>query len=210
MTVTQTYALPALQYELDALQPVISPRIMELHHGTHHRAYVNAANELLDKLGGLSGEADPSTLTRALAFNVSGHTLHSLFWTCMSPNGGGQPPPGLALAISTSFGSVDAMVARLTAAVERLSGSGWGALVWEPTAERLLVTQIHDHHNDQIAGSIPILVIDGWEHAYYLQYEAGRAKWAAAFWDLVDWKRVASRLEDARTGTEAGTRIRGH
>jgi superoxide dismutase, Fe-Mn family len=94
------------------------------------------------------------------------------------------------------FGSVNALKSQMTMALEKLSGSGWSALVWEPTAHRLVVTQIHDHQHDQITGAEPILVIDGWEHAYYLQYEAGKAKWAAAFWDIVDWDGVARRLHN--------------
>lgn len=197
------FVLPELPYQIDALEPVVSSRIMELHHGTHHAAYVNTANELIEKLAALAPDGDSVTLERSLNFNVSGHVLHSLFWTCMSPRGGGQPEGGFAERLTDTFGSVDHMIAKLTTAVSTLSGSGWGALVWEPTADRLFVTQIHDHQNDHIAGSVPLLVIDGWEHAYYLQYEAAKAKWAKAFWDIVDWKRVASRLEDARSRVEA-------
>lgn len=198
ITPQEVFVLPDLPYQIDALEPVVSSRIMELHHGTHHASYVKTANELLDKLAALAPEGDSVTLERALNFNVSGHVLHSLFWTCMSPNGGGQPEAGFAEQVTNTFGSVEQMIARLTTAVSALSGSGWGALVWEPTADRLFVTQIHDHQNDHIAGSVPLLVIDGWEHAYYLQYEAAKAKWAKAFWDIVDWKRVASRFDDAR------------
>ena len=193
------YTLPDLAYAPDALEPVISARIMELHHGTHHAAYVKASNELTEKLAALSATEDPSALLRSLAFNVSGHKLHSLFWTCMSPNGGGQPAAQLTEAICASFGTTDALVARMTAAIERLAGSGWSALSWDGIGQRLVVSQIHDHQHDHAIGLEPILVIDGWEHAYYLQYEAAKPKWAAAFWDVVDWTSVGTRLSCAMT-----------
>ena len=198
MNTIESYSLPALPYELDALEPTVSRRIMELHHGTHHAAYVKIANELTEKLAELPVEDDPSSIIRSLSFNVSGHNLHSLFWQCMSPNGGGNPPSELSKALEVCFGDVDTLIARMTTTVEKLSGSGWAALVWEPVGARLMVSQIHDHQHDQLVGSIPLLVIDGWEHAYYLQYEAAKGKWAAAFWDIVDWDGVAHRFEQAR------------
>jgi superoxide dismutase, Fe-Mn family len=190
------YTLPVLPYAVNALEPVVSGRIMELHHGTHHAAYVDNANRFMGELAALDPAADPTPLVRSLSFNVSGHRLHSLFWQCMTPNGGGLPAPEVAEQIERFFGPVETLKAQMTLAVEKLAGSGWAALVWEPTALRLVVTQIHDHQHDQITGAVPILVIDGWEHAYYLQYEAGRAKWAAAFWDVVDWNGVGARLSE--------------
>ena len=194
MTSSNLYVLPELPYALDALEPVISARIMELHHGTHHRAYVDNANKLTAQLDDLDPDADPTALIRSLSFNISGHVLHSLFWKCMSPHGGGDPSPEVREHLSKSFGSIDKFKSRMTTALEKLSGSGWAALVWEPAARRLNVTQIHDHQHDQIAGAVPILVIDGWEHAYYLQYEADKAEWAGSFWDIVDWKGMQTRL----------------
>ena len=202
MTTNSAYTLPNLSYELDALAPVISEQIMTLHHGTHHQAYVKGANETLEKLAELAPSDDPSPLLRALSFHVSGHALHSLFWNSMTPNGSGVPSPALKVHIDSSFGSIEKLVGRLTTTVEKLSGSGWAALVWEPTASRLLVTQIHDHQHDQITGATPVLVIDAWEHAFYLQYGAAKAKWAKAFWDIADWEGVAARV-DAITGNAA-------
>lgn len=194
-----TYRLPELPYDASALQPVVSERIMELHHGTHHKAYVTAANELVGKLAELAPDDDPSAMLRALSFNVSGHVLHSLFWNCMSPDGGGRPPAALRDQIDAAFGTVEILKARMTHAVAKLQGSGWAALVWEPVGQCLAVAQIHDHQHDQIVGAVPILVIDGWEHAYYLQYEAAKAEWAAAFWDVADWKGTSERLATARS-----------
>jgi superoxide dismutase, Fe-Mn family len=191
------YVLPDLPYATGALEPVISTRIMELHHGTHHAAYVKGANELTDKLTALAAGDDPTPLQRSLAFNLSGHRLHSLFWTCMTPTGGGQPADELAAQVALSFGSTNALIDRMTRSIERLAGSGWAALSWDGLGQRLVISQIHEHQNDHVAGLEPILVIDGWEHAYYLQYEAAKAKWAAAFWDIVDWDSVGSRLASA-------------
>ena len=200
-TESSVYELPDLPYDYDALEPTISARIMELHHGTHHASYVKTANELLEKLDGLAPADDPSALIRALTFNVSGHVLHSLFWTSMTPAGGGTPPESLDSAIRSSFGSMEVLQERMTKTIEKLSGSGWATLSWDPVGSRLLVSQIHDHQNDQLAGATPLLVIDGWEHAYYLQYEAAKAKWAKAFWEVVDWKNVAARFEIARSAS---------
>jgi superoxide dismutase, Fe-Mn family len=197
MTSNETYSLPELPYPTDALEPVISKRIMELHHGTHHAAYVKAANSIAAELLALPLDTDPVALVRALSFNVSGHRLHSLFWQCMTPGGNESISPEFTAMINESFGSLETLKARMTMALEKLSGSGWSALVWEPVGRKLVVTQIHDHQHDQISGGVPILVIDGWEHAYYLQYEAARAKWAAAFWDIVDWGNVGARLREA-------------
>ena len=193
-TTPHTYALPDLLYATDALEPTISSRIMELHHGTHHGAYVKGANELNDKLLALPIGDDPSALNRSLAFNLSGHRLHSLFWTSMSPSGGGTPDGPLAEAIKSSFGDTKTLIDRMTMTIEKLAGSGWAALSWDNLGQRLVVSQIHDHQHDHAAGLTPVLVIDGWEHAYYLQYEAAKAKWAAAFWDIVDWNSTGARL----------------
>lgn len=196
--ISAQYELPELPYATDALQPVISSRIMELHHGTHHKAYVTAANDLTAKLSVLDPKEDPTALLRALSFNVSGHMLHSLFWQCMTPGGSGAPPAALTDQITKSFGSVETLKARMTATVAKLQGSGWAAMVWEPVLQGLAVVQIHDHQHDQMVGATPILVIDAWEHAYYLQYEAAKAKWAEAFWDIVDWKSTDQRLSVLR------------
>lgn len=194
LTTPTLYVLPDLPYATNALEPTISTKIMELHHGTHHAAYVKGANELTEKLHALPTGDDPSALSRSLAFNVSGHRLHSLFWTSMSPQGGGEPEGPLSDAINASFGDAKTLIDRMTMTIEKLAGSGWAALSWDDLGQRLIVSQVHDHQHDHAAGLMPILVIDGWEHAYYLQYEAAKAKWAAAFWDVVDWTSAGARL----------------
>ncbi len=198
-----TYALPDLPYDVTALEPHVDARIMALHHDEHHAAYVNKANAALEALAAAREAGDTTAvapLTRDLAFNASGHVLHSLFWTCMHPEGGGDPEGELLAAVEDGFGSVDALRAQLGAATTSVPGSGWGALVWEPMAGRLLVEQIHDHQHGVVQGALPLLVIDAWEHAFYLQYLNDKAAWVDAFWAVVDWSATAGRLTRARSG----------
>ena len=115
----------------------------------------------------------------------------------MSPEGGGEPEGDLFAAVTSCFGDTKTLIDRMTLTVEKLAGSGWAALSWDSLGQRLVVSQIHDHQHDHAIGLEPLLVIDGWEHAYYLQYEAAKAKWAAAFWDVADWKSAGERLTAA-------------
>jgi Fe-Mn family superoxide dismutase len=187
------YTLPDLPYDVGALAPHLSAELLGLHHGKHHAAYVKGANETLEKLA--TAEAAQITgLDRALAFNVSGHVLHSMFWTSMSPDGGGRPDGELAAAIDDSFGSYDTFAAQFGAALTTVQGSGWAALVWEPLAQRLLVTQLHDHQSNTLVGSTPVLLADAWEHAYYLDYRNDKQAWSAAFFALADWRSAAERF----------------
>jgi len=190
------YALPPLQYKYDAFEPALSAEIVDLHYNAHHAAYVKGANKAIDDLA----EARSTSrfdmigqLERNLSFNFSGHVLHSLLWRNLSPTGGGKPEGELAEAIEKYFGSFAAFKAQITAVCQSLQGSGWGALCWDPLGQQLIVQEIHDHHNNICSGSMPILVIDMWEHAYYLQFQQEKAKWVDTFWELVDWKDVARR-----------------
>jgi Fe-Mn family superoxide dismutase len=197
-----TYSLPDLPYDYAALEPHISARIMELHHDKHHATYVKAANETLDRFADLQAhDGDVTTLRaleKSLAFNVSGHLLHSALWTSMRPGGASEPDGELRAAINDGFGSFDTLCKQLTDAVSSLQGSGWGALVWEPLAGRLLVEQIYDHQSNMTPGNMPLLVIDGWEHAYYLQYENDKGKYLQGFWNVADWDHAAQRFRAAR------------
>lgn len=193
------YHLPDLPYSHDALLPVLSSRTMELHHGTHHSGYVRNANATLDKIRDLPTDSDPTPLLRKLAFHVSGHVMHSLFWTNLTPYGKGLPNGALLAAIERDLGGLDHLRAQLTAAITHMEGSGWAMLAWESTAQRLLVTQIRDHQLDSIPGAVPLLVIDGWEHAYYLDYTANRSRWAGACWDIIDWPEVSARFHRAES-----------
>ncbi|HAN36499.1 MAG: superoxide dismutase [Actinobacteria bacterium] len=197
-----TYALPELPYSPGALEPHYSGEIISLHHDKHHAAYVKGANDTLDALAAAREAGDfgnINQLSRSFAFHVSGHVLHSIFWTNMSPDGGGRPEGELATAIDEFFGGFDALQAQLTAATVNVQGIGWGALAWEPVAGKLIVEQIYDHQGNVGAGSVPLLVIDAWEHAYYLQYKNVRADFVKAFWNIVNWPNVAERFAAART-----------
>ena len=193
-----TYSLPDLPYDYSALEPHVDARIMELHHDKHHATYVKGANTALEKLADARDSGDFALITKLskdLAFNLSGHVLHSVFWTCMSPDGGGKPEGELAAAIDDSFGSFDDFRAQLTEATTSVQGSGWGALAWEPTAGRLIVEQVYDHQSNVGQGSDPVLVIDAWEHAFYLQDLNDKAAWVDAFWEVADWTSAATRFE---------------
>ena len=193
-----TYTLPDLPYDYSALEPHIEARIMELHHDKHHATYVKGANTALEKLADSRDSGDFALITKLskdLAFNLSGHVLHSVFWTCMSPDGGGKPGGELAVAIDDSFGTFDDFKAQLTEATSTVQGSGWGALAWEPTAKRLIIEQVYDHQSNIGQGSDPILVIDAWEHAFYLQYLNDKAAWVDAFWEVADWQGAAARFD---------------
>jgi Fe-Mn family superoxide dismutase len=201
------YALPDLPYDYAALEPAISGEILQLHHGKHHAAYVAGANTTLDRLAeardkqawdGLVG------LEKTLAFNVSGHVLHSIFWTNLSPDGGDRPDGDLAAALEQHFGSFDAFATQLTTATTSVQGSGWGVLAWEPVGQRLIVEQVYDHHGNVGIAAVPLLVFDAWEHAYYLQYRNVRPDYVQRLWDLVNWADVTDRLTAARAGQTPG------
>ncbi len=195
------YTLPDLPYSPGALEPHYSGEIVALHHDKHHAAYVKGANDTLEQLSAAREAGDFSAinmLSRSYAFHLSGHVLHSIFWTNMSPDGGGRPEGELASAIEEYFGTFDAFQAQLTAATVNVQGIGWGALAWEPAAGRLVVEQVHDHQGNVGAGSVPLLVIDSWEHAYYLQYKNVKADFVKAFWNIVNWPDVAARFAAAR------------
>ena len=196
-----TYALPDLRYDYGALEPHISGKIMELHHDKHHAAYVKGANDTLDKLDEAREKEDFTrigALEKSLAFNLSGHVLHSLFWQNMTPKGGGEPDGDLGEAITRDFGSFAKMKRQLNEASSTIMGSGWGALVWEPLAGKLVTTQIYDHQSNHAQGGVPILVIDAWEHAYYLQYQNKKTDFFQAVWNVWNWDDVAARFEAAR------------
>jgi Fe-Mn family superoxide dismutase len=134
---------------------------------------------------------------KTLAFNVSGHVLHSIFWQNLSPDGGGKPDGALGTAVDENFGSFDGFKAQLTQATNTVQGSGWGAVAWEPLGGRLIIEQIYDHQSSVANGSLPLLVFDAWEHAYYLQYKNVRADFVTALWNVVNWDDVATRFEAA-------------
>jgi len=195
------YTLPDLTYDYSALEPHIATEIMRLHHDKHHRAYVDGANQALEQLNDARARNDftkIAALERALAFNVSGHILHSMFWQNLSANGGGQPQGALAQQISSDFGSFDMFRRQMIRAASTIMGSGWAALAWDPASASLMTIQIHDHQSETAQGSLPILVLDAWEHAYYLQYKSDKAQFFEAVWNLWNWQDIAERFMHAR------------
>jgi Fe-Mn family superoxide dismutase len=194
----QRYSLPELPYAYDALEPNLSSEILDLHYNKHHAAYVEGVNDTLEQLEQARSEnsfAHIGQLEKSLAFNLSGHVLHSLLWKNLSPQGGGQPKGELGAALDEHFGSFDAFKAQLSSAAASVQGSGWGALSWDPLGQRLLVEQVHDHQSNIGNATLPVLVIDMWEHAYYLQYQNRKAEWIEAFWEIGNWKDVAARYK---------------
>ncbi len=198
------YTLPDLPYDYAALQPSISARIMELHHDKHHAAYVTGANTALDQLAEARAGgnlANVNKLTRDLAFNLAGHVNHSVFWTNLSPDGGDKPTGDVAAAIDDAFGSFDAFTAHFTAAAMGVQGSGWAALVYDSIGRRPIIVQFHDQQQDFPVGVVPLLLLDVWEHAYYLDYANVRADYVKAFWNIVNWENVEQRFQTAQKQT---------
>ncbi|MFI9837342.1 superoxide dismutase [Nonomuraea sp. NPDC051941] len=195
------YTLPDMPYDYAALEPAITGEILELHHAKHHAAYVKGANDTLERLaeardkgefGGLVG------LEKTFAFNLSGHVLHTIFWQNLSPDGGDRPDGDLGDAITEHFGSFDAFRKQLTTATATVQGSGWGVLAWEPLGRRLVVEQVYDHHGNVGMNTVPLLVFDAWEHAYYLQYRNVRPDYVEKLWGLINWNDVIARYDAAR------------
>jgi Fe-Mn family superoxide dismutase len=207
------YVLPPLPYGYADLEPYIGAETMKLHHDKHHAGYVKGANAAfaqLEEIRRVGGEdiRRVRAVTDDLSFNASGHVLHSLFWVSMSKNGGGDPPAGgdLSKMLLRDFGTLAAFRGQFNAAAMQVQGSGWGILALEPVSQRLVVLAAEKHQNMGIPGSVPLLVLDVWEHAYYLQYQNRRADYIKAFAEVIDWESVQGRLQRAmkRVGIEQG------
>ena len=199
-----TYTLPELDYDYSALEPHISAKIMELHHSKHHQAYVTGANAAVDDLSEArtSGNlANVNKIEKDLSFNLGGHVNPSIFWKNLSPNGGGQPEGEVAAAIDEYFGSFDGFKSQFNAAALGVQGSGWSVLAWDVLGQRANVVQFFDQQGNLPAGTVPLLMLDVWEHAYYLDYLNVRANYVEAFWNIVNWEDVAARLDRARQQT---------
>jgi len=199
------YTLPELGYDYAALEPHISARIMELHHSKHHAAYVAGANGALDGLAearDTGSFANINRLEKDLAFHLGGHVNHSIFWTNLSPEGGDKPTDDLAAAIDEFFGSFDKFAAHFTAASMGIQGSGWGVLSWDPIGRRLIIQQLFDQQGNTAQATIPLLQLDMWEHAFYLDYVNVKADYVKAFWNIVNWQNVADRFSAARSATD--------
>jgi len=198
------YTLPELEYDYAALEPSISGAIMELHHSKHHQAYVTGANTALAQLAEARDKGDltyVNKLEKDLSFNLGGHVNHSIFWTNLSPNGGDKPTGDLASAIDDQFGSFDKFVAHFTATALGVQGSGWAVLAWDSLGERLIIVQFFDQQGNLPAGIVPLLMLDVWEHAYYLDYKNVRADYVKAFWNITNWENVQKRFTVAQEKT---------
>ena len=198
------YTLPDLSYDYGALDPHISGRIMELHHSKHHAAYVGGANTALEKLAEARDKGAYDTvnlLEKNLAFNLGGHVNHSVFWENLSPDGGGEPTGDVGAAIDEFFGSFDAFQKHFGANALGIQGSGWSILAWDSIGSKLIIVQLYDQQGNLPIGVTPILMLDMWEHAFYLDYVNVKADYVKAFWNIVNWNDVAARLTRARTQT---------
>jgi len=198
------YTLPPLPYGYADLEPHIDAQTMKLHHDIHHAAYVKGANDALAELETIRREGGDQirrvrAVTDALSFNLSGHLLHNVFWSNMAKDGGGEPAPDSAIArmISRDFGSHAAFWGNFAAAAVQVQGSGWGILALEPASRRLMILQAEKHQNTGVWGVVPLLVLDVWEHAYYLSYQNRRADYIKAFANVIHWQDVEQRLRSA-------------
>ena len=199
------YTLPDLDYDFAALEPHISGRIMQLHHGKHHAAYVAGANATLDLMAEAREKNDLTwinKLQKDLAFNLGGHVNHSIFWKNLSATGGDKPTGELAAAIDEFFGNYDGFRAHFTANAMGIQGSGWSILAWDVLGQRLIIEQLYDQQGNLVAASVPLLMLDMWEHAFYLDYQNVKADYVAAFWNIVNWQDVQARFEAARGQTK--------
>jgi Fe-Mn family superoxide dismutase len=194
------YVLPPLPYNYNALEPHIDEATMKLHHDKHHAGYVAGFNNALKKLEEARANGDFALVkhwSREAAFNGSGHFLHAIFWTNMSPKGGGEPKGALREAIDKDFGGFEAFKNQYIAAAGAVEGSGWAILGYHKEGKQLMIVQAEKHQNLTVQGIIPLLVLDVWEHAYYLKYQNKRPDYIKAFFNVINWDDVAHRYADA-------------
>ncbi len=194
------HVLPPLPYAYNALEPHIDEATMKLHHDLHHKSYVDGLNNAEAKLAEAREKGDYGMVkhwSRECAFHGSGHFNHVLFWEIMSPQGGGKPSGALADAINASFGDFDKFQAQFLAAANTVQASGWAVLAYRPQSKDLVILQSEQHQNLTQWGVIPILMVDVWEHAYYLRYQNRRAEYTKAFMNVVNWAKVGELLAAA-------------
>ena len=198
------FTLPELPYDHAALEPTIDARTMEIHHGKHHQAYVDNANKALEGTEWANNSVEsvlasldalPDDIRTAVRNNAGGHANHSLFWEIMSPDGGGEPEGELKAAIDDLWGDTDSLKAAVNDAGVKRFGSGWTWLVYDGTG--LAVKSTPNQDSPLLESDVPLLGIDVWEHAYYLNYQNRRPDYLAAWWDVVNWAEVARRFDEA-------------
>jgi len=200
---TVLHELPKLPYAYDALEPVLSRELMELHHSKHHAAYVTNLNAALQKQEELEEAGDVAAMVAlqpAIKFNGGGHVNHSIFWTNLAPakqGGGGQPSGALSQAIDKRWGSFDAFKTDMTNKAMAIQGSGWAWLSYDPSTKGLTVVTCANQDPCSTTGTVPLLGIDMWEHAFYLSYRNVKANYLKEIWSIVNWKNVEERFADA-------------
>jgi Fe-Mn family superoxide dismutase len=204
MEKSKMYSLPQLPYDYKALQPFISEEQLKIHHQKHHQAYVNGANAILERLDKARKEGtdvDIKATLKELSWNIGGHILHGLFWTNLAPagKGGSGQPKGSYLgdAINKEFGTFERFKKEFSQAASSVEGSGWAALTRDKQTSRPMITQIEKHNTNVFPGFEILMVLDVFEHAYYIDYKNDRAKFVEAFWSIVNWSEVGKRFEEA-------------
>ena len=194
--------LPELPYAYDALEPYYDAETVRIHHDIHHKGYVDGLNNAQTKLKEAREAGDFALIKhweRELAFHGSGHILHTIFWENMKPQGGGEPTGEVATLINENFGSFEAFKKQFTSAAAAVEASGWCALVWNREFNKLEVVQVEKHQNLSLWSSIPVLIVDVWEHAYYLKYQNKRLDFVNNWWNLINWEDVNNKLSKARS-----------
>lgn len=203
------YELPKLPYAYDALEPHIDARTMEIHHTKHHQTYTTKLNDALGKCISDVQNKDildilsdlnqvPQELRSAINFNGGGYDNHKLFWNNMKPNGGGEPGGAVADAINASFGSFADFKEKFSSTTAVIQGSGWGWLVYNPSSSKVEYVAMSNQDSPRTKGLVPLLGLDVWEHAYYLNYQNKRPDYIAAWWNVVNWEEVDNRLSKAK------------
>jgi superoxide dismutase, Fe-Mn family len=199
------YRLPELTYDYAALEPHISGRIMELHHSKHHQAYVTGINTALEQLAEARDKdsfANVNKLQKDLAFHLGGHVNHSVFWKNLSPESA-EPTGELAAALTEYFGSLANFKSHFNAAALGIQGSGWAVLAWDSLGQRMVIEQLYDQQGNIALATIPLLMLDMWEHAFYLDYVNVKGDYVKAFWNIVNWDDVAQRFANVQVHTRS-------
>jgi len=196
------YVLPKLPYGYKDLEPYISEEQLKIHHEKHHQGYVNGANAIFEQLEKARKEnidLDIKSTLKTLSFNIGGHILHSVFWPSLAPSGkgGGEPSGVLGNVLKKEFGSFERFRKEFSQAAASVEGSGWAALSFCRQTNRPIIMQIEKHNTNIYPMFRILMVLDVWEHAYYLDYKNARAKFVDAFWDIVNWNEVNKRLQES-------------
>ncbi|CBZ04188.1 superoxide dismutase [Clostridium botulinum] len=194
------HTLPNLNYDYNALEPHYDEQTLKIHHDIHHKTYVDGLNKAEQKLQEARESGDFALIKhweKEIAFHGSGHILHTLFWENMTPNGKLNPEGSVIERIKQDFGDYEKFKKQFTEAAIAVEGSGWTILAWNPMFQKLVILQAEKHQNLTQWGVVPLLILDLWEHAYYLKYQNRRAEFVNAWWNIVNWDIVNTRYDNA-------------